>query len=413
MRKLLLGLIVMVTAAASIVTVGAPTAAGEQESQPFFAVGTVSQRDVSTFQLNPVSSTSASAQPYVTADGLQILVRPDTGYYYKNPNSTHYSRGSYDGSTGAPATVVVGDQVRVYGRRVSSQFVAQYVWNPPPTTSSNPNVNPLCTGDLDPNDPNAAEFLNTSSGIRNAAFNIKGTVASNRAFLPCTGFGGINGGFRMTDIIDPLSIRADVAEAIAAYGGRPSIFVTAATQYYLGHGRSDWNHVIKNGNAVRTLGRYQRVSNGWIFVAKIVWSPPPEGGDTLNPSVDVNPAQTSPGHFEGPNTGGTAFGPPNGRFQADVVWTPSGPTDWTVSGTWILINNATGDPNGPEVLRGTLDGFTQGIDIELNLDVTSGEGRWFNAVGSGDLEGSISPTLPGSSPTAFTGRMRLSVVTPS
>jgi len=407
MRKLWLGLTAMLAAATSTVTIGATPASGAQETQPFYAVGTVAARDVSTFRLNPVSSTSPGAASYVTADGLEIIVRPDTGYYRKSsPEATRYSRSTYD------ETVVAGEQVRVYGRRVSSQFIAQYVWNPPPSSQSGPIVFPPCTGTLDPNNPDVSEFLNTSNGIRNAAFSLKGTVLSNRAVLPCTGIGGINGGFRMTNIVDPLTIRADVANAVAAYGGTPTIFTTFATQYYLGNAPSDWNHVVKLGNPIRALGRYQRVSDGWVFVAKIVYSPPPEGGDLLKPSIQINPTETTPGHYEGHNPGGTAFGPPNGRFQADIVWTPSGPTDWTLTGTWVLINNANADPNGPEVLRGTLDGETEGIDLTLSLEVTSGEGRWFGAVGNGDVEGHIAPNLPGSTPSAFEGNLQLSVVVP-
>jgi hypothetical protein len=395
MRKFLLAMAVMAgLVAPGLVASGA--GADPTGSRPFSAIGTVAdaaapvaptpiEGENASFILNPVHQASLSAREHVTAAGLQVYVTPTT-FYYRQDETGAYRRSTYG------ETVVVGADVRVAGLRFTRddgtvRFIARAVWNPP----------------NDPPPPRRQPECGVEQGLRNQAYNVKATIVSTTVHYPCTGFGGYPGGFKLEGFTE--TPRADVARGIEAYGHRLEVYVTPLTKYYEGDSPSTWGRVVRRGNEVRVLGRYQHAAGAWIFVAETVYTPPPDRRDTFNPRTRVEAFQTGATngnaiHYEGPSNG-PSFGAPDGRFEADIVWTPIGEgPDFTATGTWVLTN-------GRNVLRGTLDGETKGSAFDLSLDVTGGEGQWYGSTGGGDMEGQVTPGMP---PAAFTGDIRLSVI---
>lgn len=400
-------LLVLTALVAGLLTtaLSAPSLSDITGSAAFSAVGTVAdatapidpsplEGENQAFVLNPVdaSRTSQTALDYVAADGsLKIHVTPTTSYYLQDGNGI-YRRSDY-------ANVVVETaEVRAAGRRFTSddgtaRFIARAVFRPA----------------NDPPPPGQSPDCGSTLTLKNHAFNVKTTIVSTRAKVPCTGFGGFSGGFTVENFHE--TPRFSVAEGIEAYGGRLEIYVTPATKYFHGGTVSDWSRVVRHGNEVRVLGRFQHAAGAWVFVAKTVFTPSPAVPDTLNPYTDVEAVRTGVAddgktfHYEGPSNG-PVFPAPGGRFFADLVWTPKVTGGFTVAGSWVLWDG------GPNILRGTLDGETGGtneLGLILSMDVTSGEGFFHGATGTGDMEGEVSPALPGDVPPALAGSIRLSV----
>lgn len=343
-----------------------------------------------------VDSASASAQGYVSpypGGELTIYVTPATNYYKQNDSGV-YRPSSYE------ATVVEGQAVRVSGRRVTrgdtTRFIATRVANPPdpPPSGGGGGQVPKCGASLE---------------TRFTPFAVAATIVRNRVHFPCS-TGVMAGGIMLEHFTDPLTY--SVSRAVEEYGGRLDIYINPAPPEaggtrYIKDGRvSTYQEVVRIGNAVRVFGRFVEAADGWLFVAKSIWtgtSGDSSGARPLNTYIEaarsdpVNPNFYT-GISNGPNLDGWTF-------QSEIGWHPNG-ADWTATGTWSLTS-----PDARDVLRGTLSGETDGTALDLGFEITSGEGTFFEHTGGGDFTGDTGPTAAlGVPPSAFTGQLRLVAV---
>ena len=364
-----------------------PAAAEDPVSVPYSAVGTIAEVTEVGFRLNPITTASANAQKGITDDGsLSILYGPTTGFYKKTPS------GTYRKST-AELTLIVGDDVRVVGRRFTREdetmtFSATYVWNPPNTGGGGGYPVPVC---------------GATTGMANHNFSLVGTVLANRVRLPCTGLGGLVSGI-ILDVTVPPGTAAGV-RGVAAYGGRPDIYVHPLTKYVRavesppGSGTyknvvSDWASVVRLNTPVKVYGRYYHAAGAYLFVAKAVYSPPPAAPGVIRVIQTQSPVSTDGRHFEG-STDGTSFRSPGSKFVADMDFVPNDDGGHNVTGTWKLSNTA-GD-----TLTGSITGTTKGIDIDLDLIVDAGSGYFNNASSGGGTFIGTTNGAAGDSPTAI------------
>ena len=149
-RGLLSGAVVLGLLTTASGTGGAATGS----TTPFVLAGTVQDNAApidptnvpgsnAAFILHTFTEVSSSAQPFVSNGQATVYATPETKFFLLNASTQTYRPSDY------AHTVVVGQQVRTYGRYTqlpdgSVRFVAFYVWNPPTTPAGSAGAVPKC-----------------------------------------------------------------------------------------------------------------------------------------------------------------------------------------------------------------------------------------------------------------------------
>jgi hypothetical protein len=326
------------------------------------------------FLLRPLTRVSTTAEPHVVDGGLTIYGTPSTNYFKQNDQG-FYLRSTYE------QTVVEGAEVRVAGRYVDApegaRFIAQYVWNPPYAGGDGTGAVPRCA---------------MQPALSAKPFLFVATIKDARVHAPCTGIGGLPGGFNLRDF---QLVSGAAAPAVVSYGGLVDIYVSPTTVYIHEGKRSDFGTVVRARNDVKVWGNFASVRGAWVLVAKVVMSPPGEQAASERVIADVTLLEGESG-WSGKSRG-PAFN--TGDLTASLTWTETS-EGWSVSGPWRLSNSA-GD-----VLEGFLEGAVSGGRILADLLLSGGAGYYEGAQGTGTFDGTAGGLTR---PTALDGRLDLTV----
>lgn len=380
-------------AAASLLTAVAltalPATAKTYSDNPFKVAGTVTDAQelapgsgTGSFRIDQLDSfKGASFDDAIDADG-GVRIETTTNTNFKELNAD----GRYAPSSFAEV-LTTGERVLVAGRWTelngTKTLVANYVWNPPPTTLTPrpPNPEPNLPGDASPR----------------RIFGAVGIISDTGTRLYNGGPWSTEFGFVIGDL---TYVGHEHTQRVADHhDGKLRIYYTPTTRYWVpGNPDATREDVVRLAETVRVHGRYHWDGFDWrLEVSNVFADPSPPDGGPLD--ADSVLRQTDPGtynaldgtvtatQYEGRTTGPFDGAPTGGAITLDLDWWQNGET-WEFSGQYTAVkDDSANSVSGP--VSGTVvneDGIQR---ITATMLVETATGAWDGWTGDGYIDGTV------------------------